>query len=172
MKVRSDFVSNSSSCSFVIDAKHARKAYIAASKLEGLAVPYDIEEDITIWLYAKNKHVDMMFKSLQEHGIILEYQPPYHFDNEDPEDCCFDSSAITVEQFIVFAEKALSDIKLAELVDHITIESDDYGSGPMNLRDFYDFFKRNNCNPNAEDSEHEFTTDDSTDFRSALKGTR
>ena len=172
MKVRSDFVSNSSSCSFIIDAKHARKACEAVySKLYGLEVPYDISTDITVRLYAKNKNVDKLFAKLHESGFVSFSEKPYHYADEDPEAFSFDSIDLEVQSFIELAKKLSDDEELASLIERIMFDSEDYGSGPMNLRDVYDFFDRNKCNPNAEDSEHEFMCEDESDFRSVLKGT-
>lgn len=172
MKVRTDFVSNSSSCSFIIDAKNARKACeVAYSKLYGLEVPYDINNDITVRLYAKNKNVDKLFADLHESGFVGSSDKPYHYADEDPEAFSFDSIDLEVQSFIELAKKLIDDEELVSLIERIMFESDDYGSGPMNLRDCYDFFDRNKCNPNAEDSEHEFMCEDESDFRSVLKGT-
>ena len=171
MKIRTDFVSNSSSCSFIIDAKHARKACEAVySKLYGLEVPYDINSDVAIRLYAKNKNVDKLFAKLHESGFVSLGEKPYHYTDEDPEEFSFNSIEIEVQSFIEFAKKLSEDEELASVIERITFESDDYGSGPMNLRDFYNFFAMNKCNPNAEDSEHEFICEDKSDFRSVLKG--
>ena len=171
MKIRTDFVSNSSSCSFIIDAKHARKACEAVySKLYGLEVPYDINNDIAVRLYVKNKNVDKLFAKLHESGFDSLGEKPYHYADEDPEEFSFNSIDIEVQSFIEFAKKLSEDEELASVIERITFESDDYGSGPMNLRDFYDFFAMNKCNPNAEDSEHEFICEDKSDFRSVLKG--
>ena len=171
MKIRTDFISNSSSCSFIIDAKHARKACEAVySKLYGLEVPYDINSDVAIRLYAKNKNVDKLFAKLHESGFVSLGEKPYHYTDEDPEEFSFNSIEIEVQSFIEFAKKLSEDEELASVIERITFESDDYGSGPMNLRDFYDFFAMNKCNPNAEDSEHEFICEDKSDFRSVLKG--
>ena len=172
MKVRTDFVSNSSSCSFIIDAKHVRKACEAAySKLYGLEVPYDISTDITVRLYAKNKNVDKLFAKLHESGFVSFSEKPYHYADEDPEAFSFDSIDLEVQSFIELAKKLIDDEELVSLIERIMFDSEDYGSGPMNLRDCYDFFDRNKCNPNAEDSEHEFMCEDESDFRSVLKGT-
>ena len=172
MKVRSDFVSNSSSCSFIIDAKHVRKACEAVySKLYGLEVPYDISTDITVSLYAKNKNVDKLFAKLHESGFVSFSEKPYHYEDEDPEKLSFDSIELEVQSFIELGKKISDDEELANSIERIIFESTDYGSGPMNLRDFYDFFATNKCNPNAEDSEHEFMCEDESDFRSVLKGT-
>lgn len=171
MKIRIDFVSNSSSCSFIIDAKHARKACEAVySKLYGLEVPYDINTDITVRLYAKNKNVDKLFAKLHESGFVSFSEKPYHYENEDPEEFSFDSIELEVQSFIELGKKLSDDEELVSLIEQIRFWSEDYGSGPMNLRDCYDFFDRNKCNPNAEDSEHEFMCEDESDFRSVLKG--
>lgn len=172
MKLRSDFVSNSSSCSFIIDAKNARKACeVAYSKLYGLEVPYDINNDIAVRLYAKNKNVDKLFADLHESGFVISSDKPYHYADEDPEAFSFDSIDLEVQSFIELAKKLSDDKELVSLIERIMFESDDYGSGPMNLRDFYDFFAINKCKPNAENSEHEFMCEDESDFRSVLKGT-
>ena len=171
MKIRSGFVSNSSSCSFIIDAKHARKACEAAySKLYGLEVPYDISTDITVRLYAKNKNIDKLFAKLHESGFVSFSEKPYHYEDEDPEKLSFDSIELEVQNFIELGKKISDDEELANSIERIIFESTDYGSGPMNLRDFYDFFAMNKCNPNAEDSEHECMCEDESDFKSVLKG--
>lgn len=171
MKVRCDFVSNSSSCSFIIGAKYVRKACETTyRKLNSLEVPYDIDQDITIRIYAKNKNVDALYSWLYSIDDMSSNEKPQHYDGEDPEDCSFDSTSFTVGQFIELANKLADDEKTCSLIDHIMFESDDYGSGPINLLDFYDFFDKNRCKPNAHDSEHEFMCEDESDFRSVLKG--
>lgn len=58
MKTRSDFVSNSSSCSFVIDSEHLESAVkLMDEKLYDLKIPSDIDNDIFILAFAKNKNV-------------------------------------------------------------------------------------------------------------------
>lgn len=175
MKIRNDFVGNSSSCSFIIDAKNMCKACNCVfDKLYGLDIPYDINNDITVRIYAKNKNVDKMFEAFEKFGgYASNYnEKPYHYDNEDPEDLSFDAIEYDIQSFIELARSLADDIQLRSLIERITFESDDYGSGPMNLRDFYDFFVKNKCKPNAEDSEHEFICEDKSDFRSVLKGYR
>ena len=122
-------------------------------------------------LYAKNKNVDKLFADLHESGFVGSSDKPYHYADEDPEAFSFDSIDLEVQSFIELAKKLIDDEELVSLIERIVFDSEDYGSGPMNLRDCYDFFDRNKCNPNAEDSEHEFMCEDESDFRSVLKGT-
>lgn len=171
MKIRNDFVSNSSSCSFIIDAKRINLMQFAVDQqLSDLAVPADICDDIRIRIYAKNKNVNELYANLEHFGYV---KPGYDFSiyewtKDQLEDLSWSSIELSVGEFIGLMHSV--DEKTLSLIEQVMFETDDYGSGPANLKDFYDFFKRNNCCPNADDSEHGFIDKTTSKFKNVLRG--
>ena len=139
MKIRSDFVSNSSSCSFVIDTDISKFGKII-SVFSNIDIPYDFENDISVYLKTKYKNFTKLMKFL----IDLEYcnKGDYYYINEQeiiektnkyPDEICWDSFHITFKQLCNLPEQ------IYEYIDIITFSSNDYGSGPIYLKTLYDF---------------------------------
>ena len=161
MKIRSDFVSNSSSCSFVIDTDISKfgKLVSVFSKID---IPYNFEEDISISLKAKNKNVIALRQLLRD----LEYcnNDVYYTDIEElkeqankyPDELSWDDFSVSFEQLSMLPEHVFN------YIDRIYFSSNDYGSGPTQLKMLYDFCALNDCHPNDEDSERSFVYGDYT----------
>jgi hypothetical protein len=64
------------------------------------------------------------------------------------------------------AEMCASNIchELGELITSIRFRSEDYGEGPIYLRQIYDFCAMNDCNPNDEYSERSFGFSEESDY--------
>lgn len=168
MKVRNDFVSNSSSCSFIIEAQYLETARrLIDDKLYDLSVPYDIDGDITIFAFAKNKNIIKLWKLLKDAEYMSDSDKPF-YDANEPEDLSWDPMRFTVTEFIELVHQ--NNKEIFELIEEIKFDAEDYGTGSINLKDFYDFFERNQCCPNAENSEHEFVDCNKSKFKDVLKG--
>jgi hypothetical protein len=73
MKIRTDFVSNSSSCSFVIEDTKNVKTFVSKFKIfDGVEVPYCVDDGIDICIYVKNKHWVVVRDMLVSIGVISE----------------------------------------------------------------------------------------------------
>jgi hypothetical protein len=131
------------------------------SIFSNIDIPYDFENDISVYLKTKYKN----FTKLMEFLIGLEYcnRGDYYYINEQeiiektnkyPDEICWDSFHITFEQLCNLPEQ------IYEYIDIITFSSNDYGSGPIHLKTLYDFCNINECNPNDEDTEHSFNYED------------
>lgn len=137
MKVRNDFVSNSSSCSFIIDAVHVNSMQSAVNQqLNGLTIPDDICDDIRIRIYATNKNVNEMYARLEHFGYV---EPGYDFSiyewtDDQLEDLSWSSVEFSVAKFIDLMFRV--DEKTLSLIAQVMFETDDCGSGPVNLKDF------------------------------------
>jgi hypothetical protein len=64
------------------------------------------------------------------------------------------------------AEMCASSIsyELSELISSIMFRSEDYGEGPIYLRQIYDFCDMNDCNPNDENSERSLGFSEDSDY--------
>lgn len=88
--------------------------------------------------------------------------------DEDPEELSFTPMTFNVAEFIELVHEYNADIFC--LMEKIEFNVEDYGTGPANLNDFYDFFLRNHCNPNADNTEHDFIDICKSNFKDVLKG--
>lgn len=156
MKTRDDFVSNSSSSSFVLCGKNARKGLkllrAIAAKCE---IPYSVEEEVELHLFAKNKNSARLWKKLEAGDDRSSYayegwRAPG--EKPDPETTSFDyvekpMSNYTFEQL---------DDKTLRLIEDVTFYVSDGYSSSVALKMLYLFFGRNGCAPDASESEQDF----------------
>lgn len=145
MKTRTDFVSNSSSCSFVIkDVKNALTA-IKSLGTDGF-IPYELD-DIDLHVYAKRSVIKELFD-------ILERTPSHYDDfnhNLDDEDSYgFNLSAL----------ESIPD-SIMQKIDYIYLQCDDYEQTKvLYLSVLYMFLKNEGVDVDCSDSEHELMFQD------------
>ena len=160
MKIRSDFVSNSSSCSFVIDTDISKFGKIV-SVFSKIDIPYSFEQDISISLEAKNKNVIALRQLLCDleccnNDYCTDIEKLKEKANKYPDELSWDTFSMSFEKLSMLPEQAF------DYIDRIYFSSEDYGSAPMQLKMLYDFCAINDCHPNDEDSEHSFVYGDYT----------
>lgn len=167
MKIRMDFVSNSSSCSFIV--KDPADAAFAFSKaFADVSIPYDFDEKISVSAHAKNKWFRQIEKDLTSESSFEDSYIGYsdgkrHF--KDPDAVGWDSINLTLGHLANAANHMESYAKLTDL--HFSCDDYDTG-GVTNLKSLYDFFKRNGCDVDASDSEIEFTDVKTNEFITRL----
>lgn len=177
MKVRSDFVSNSSSCSFVISSSSGTVAdgmKFYADTFADCDIPYDIEDKLTVSLHVKNKWYREVYEAAK--GERCEGWSDYYSDwqhgksvMKDPEEVGWDGIVVGLDGLARVGAVP----GVAEKVDSVRFQCEDGDSAAiMYLRLLYAFFERNMFCPDAGESEHGFvrnTPDD--EFMSRLTAT-
>lgn len=165
MKIRTDFVSNSSSCSFIIE--NINKMFSILKAFEDIEIPYSFEDELSIRISVKYKN----YKKLK--NIISSENDEYDYLNEIdehleecikkyPDDIYQCGIYTNLNQLINLCCKNNEEIK--ELIENIDFSSENYGYGLINLKLLYNFFEKNNCNPNDKDSELPFNNDRNSTF--------
>lgn len=176
MKTRDDFVSNSSSCSFVI--RRDNDAVVDAFKLwakcfSEVDLPYEFTEHVSLSFRTKNKWMGELSKALT-YGEDSEWSDSYDDYQtgkrtlKPPEE----EWEYTPLQFSSLCD-IWKDYKSSDILPKISelyFQTEDYDGLGMNyLRLLYLFFDRNGCGPDPSSSEHSFLIDDSQDsFMSVL----
>jgi hypothetical protein len=71
MKIRNDFVSNSSSCSFIIENnKNVKQTFKCFKIFENATIPYDVDDEIRIQISATYKNWTKLRDLLHEIDVI------------------------------------------------------------------------------------------------------
>jgi len=144
MKIRNDFVSNSSSCSFVIrdNAAQAAKMFLEdfGSFINGSWDP--MGESMNIGFKLDSESEDMW----------RTWQSPEQFVSTFSE-ACFDDEEEQAEKHDVSS------------IDELAFECDDYDHSSMTyLTLMYRYFDKFGFKPDASETEHEFLGEDSKSF--------
>ena len=169
MKTRNDFISNSSSCSFILSsgARMADAVKFFAKIFDGDNIPYKLRDEVTVECFAKNKWLRQVKAKLDFEHDDPERQETYEdrwYVNsdlrKDPEHVSWDSVSLDFDNF----GKLAADDETLGKIDHILFSCDDGNfAGMFFLRLLYMFFERNGMCPDCSDTEHYFIGTDSDD---------
>ena len=156
MKTRLDFVSNSSSSSFILRGEYAAKGIRLLKRIvESCEIPWEVEKEIVLHVNALNKNMPALSKLLGDdnYGNYDGYGSSYDYKNSDSPN----------ERSWHLIEVPLSESGLSKLTDEALekIEDIEFYLGDGNtltlvLKLLYIFFQKNGCCPDALDTEQDF----------------
>lgn len=160
MKIRNDFVSNSSSCSFIV---HDVKKSLTLIKKLG-EIPYQVD-DFEVRVFYKHKNERDIYKAFSHREP--EDTNYYHWDNKreiDPDEieCFYDAGIYDLYELIENNDtKSIKKIEYIEFSCH-----NDYGLNTGFIKLLYMYFQKHGIKVTCEDTEIRFL--DSNTFISNL----
>jgi len=169
MKTRNDFVSNSSSSSFVLRGEYAAKGIRLLKRIaESCEIPWEVENEIVLHVHALNKNMPALSRLLDDdnYGNYGRRGSSYGYENSNsPDERSWDSIEVSL------SESGLSKLtdEALEKIDDVEFYLGDGHTFTFVLKLLYIFFQKNGCCPDASDSEQDFMSPDTReDFMYAL----
>ena len=173
MKIRSDFVSNSSSSSFVVHGSTGDVSLLAQKldeMLSGISIPWDFSNYVEVRLKVKNKNYKEVWEAFKDEKCSYE---PWYVDyngkksKKDPEELNWESIEVDLDRFMAAASSPI-----IGKIDEVWFEATDENSSECNskLALLYKFFDAIGCNPDESVSERAFLDEDD-EFYKIMKDT-
>lgn len=173
MKIRSDFVSNSSSSSFVVYGSTGDVSLLAQKldeMLSGISIPWDFSNCVEVCLKAKNKNYKEVWEAFKDEKCRYE---SWYVDcngkkkKKDPEELSWESIRVDLDRFMAAASSPI-----IGKIDEVWFEAVDENSYECNskLALLYKFFDAIGCNPDDSVSERAFLEEDD-EFYKIMKDT-
>ena len=156
MKIRLDFVSNSSSSSFVLRGEYAAKGIRLLKRIvESCEIPWEVEKEIVLHVHALNKNIPVLSRLLDDgnYGNYGRYSSSYDYKNSDSPN---ELSWHLIE--VPLSESGLSKFtdEVIEKIDDVEFYLGDGNTLTLVLKLLYIFFQKNGCCPDALDTEQDF----------------
>ena len=156
MKLRFDFVSNSSSSSFVLRGEYAAKGIRLLKRIvESCEVPWEVENEIVLHVHALNKNVPALSRLLDDDncGNYGRCSSSYDYGSSNSPD---ERSWHSIE--VSLSESGLSKLtdEALEKIDDIEFYLSDGHTLTLVMKLLYIFFQKNGCCPDALDTEQDF----------------
>lgn len=153
MKIRNDFVSNSSSSSFILRGEYAAKGIRLLKRIvESCKIPWEVENEIVLHVHALNKNMPVLSKLLDDDNYG-ECNSSYDYGSSNSPD---ERSWHSIE--VSLSESGLSKLtdEALEKIDDIEFYLGDGHTLTLVLKLLYIFFQKNGCCPDALGTEQDF----------------
>ena len=169
MKIRLDFVRNSSSSSFILRGECAAKGIRLLMRIaESCEIPWEVENVIVLHVHALNKNMPALSKLLGDdnYGNYGGYGSRYGYESGDSPD---EQSWRSIE--VSLSKSGLSKLtyEALEKIDDVEFYLGDGNTLTLVLKLLYIFFHKNVCCPYALNTEQDFMCPEcKEDFMHAL----